>query len=53
MVSFVKPFRRDTMELLIALALFIGLVASWLVLPSGTGVPTEVEQVSAAIAEPA
>ena len=41
------------MEIAIALVLFIGLVASWLVLPSGTGVPTEVEQVSSALAEPA
>ncbi|HET9222247.1 MAG TPA: hypothetical protein VFO07_07075 [Roseiflexaceae bacterium] len=41
------------MELLIALVLFIGLIASWLILPSGTGVPSEVEVISSAIAEPA
>jgi hypothetical protein len=39
------------MELLIALVLFIGLIASWLVLPSGTGVPDEVEVVSPAMVE--
>ena len=35
------------MELLIALVLFIGLIVSWLMLPSGTGTPSEVEVVSA------
>jgi hypothetical protein len=39
------------MELLIAMVLFIGLIASWLVLPSGTGVPEEVEAVSPAMIE--
>ena len=39
------------MELVIALVLFIGLIASWLVLPSGTGVPDEVEAVSSAMVE--
>jgi hypothetical protein len=39
------------MELLIALLLFIGLIASWLVLPSGTGVPDQVEVVSSATVE--
>ena len=39
------------MELLIALVLFLGLIASWIVLPSGTGAPREVEMVSSALAE--
>jgi hypothetical protein len=39
------------MELLLALVLFIGLIVSWLVLPSGTGVPSEVEMVGSAVAE--
>jgi hypothetical protein len=41
------------MEIAIALVLFVGMIASWLVLPSGTGVPTEAEHVSSALAEPA
>jgi hypothetical protein len=45
--------RRKPMELLIALVLFISLVATWIVLPGGTGVPIEVETVGSAIAEPA
>lgn len=39
------------MELLIALVLFFGLIAFWVVLPGGTGAPQEVETVSSAIAE--
>lgn len=50
-VPFVKPYRKDMMELFIALVLFIGLIVSWLMLPSGTGAPSEVEVVSSAMAE--
>ena len=39
------------MEVLIALVLFFGLIAAWIVLPSGTGAPREVEIVSPSIAE--
>jgi hypothetical protein len=41
------------MELVIALVLFIGLIASWIVLPGDTGAPIEIETIGSALAEPA